>query len=137
MRKPSFRPVRAKTVDDGGAALKSAAGFRKTGPNRRSSTMAQSDLPKNQFVVNHPLILHKLTLMRDKSTPSAVFRQLLREISLLLAYEVPVCPSSTICRLSTWAPSKKRSTAARAASTLCRLEHEATSTNRRPSSGQV
>ena len=50
--------------------------------------MAQSDLPKNLFVVNHPLILHKLTLMRDKSTPSAVFRQLLREISLLLAYEV-------------------------------------------------
>ena len=50
--------------------------------------MAQSDLPKNLFVVNHPLILHKLTLMRDKSTPSAVFRQLLREISQLLAYEV-------------------------------------------------
>ena len=39
-------------------------------------------------VVDHPLILHKLTLMRDKHTPSAVFRQLLREISLLLAYEV-------------------------------------------------
>jgi uracil phosphoribosyltransferase len=75
-------------VDDGGAALKSAAGFRKTDPHRRSSTMAQSALPKNLFVVNHPLILHKLTLMRDKSTPSAVFRQLLREISLLLAYEV-------------------------------------------------
>jgi uracil phosphoribosyltransferase len=88
MCKPSFRPIRAKTVDEGGAALKSAAGFRKTGPHRRSSTMAQPDLPKNLFVVNHPLILHKLTLMRDKSTPSAVFRQLLREISLLLAYEV-------------------------------------------------
>ena len=39
-------------------------------------------------VVAHPLIQHKLTLMRDKSTPSAVFRQLLREISTLLAYEV-------------------------------------------------
>ncbi len=39
-------------------------------------------------VINHPLVLHKLTLMRDKSTPSAVFRQLLNEISLLLAYEV-------------------------------------------------
>ncbi len=45
-------------------------------------------LPKTLHVVNHPLILHKLTLMRDKHTPSAVFRQLLREISLLLAYEV-------------------------------------------------
>ncbi|MGE0213750.1 MAG: uracil phosphoribosyltransferase [Parvibaculaceae bacterium] len=39
-------------------------------------------------VVDHPLVLHKLTLMRDKHTPSAVFRQLLKEISLLLAYEV-------------------------------------------------
>jgi len=50
--------------------------------------MAKSDLPKNLTVVDHPLILHKLTLMRDKHTPSAVFRQLLHEISLLLAYEV-------------------------------------------------
>ena len=39
-------------------------------------------------VVDHPLIQHKLTLMRDKDTPSAVFRQLLREISTLLTYEV-------------------------------------------------
>jgi len=50
--------------------------------------MARADLPNNLTVVNHPLVLHKLTLMRDKHTPSAVFRQLLREISLLLAYEV-------------------------------------------------
>jgi len=50
--------------------------------------MAKPDLPKNLTVVNHPLVLHKLTLMRDKHTPSAVFRQLLHEISLLLAYEV-------------------------------------------------
>ncbi len=39
-------------------------------------------------IVDHPLIQHKLTIMRDKDTPTAVFRQLLREISLLLAYEV-------------------------------------------------
>jgi len=38
--------------------------------------------------VKHPLLQHKLTLMRDKHTPSAVFRQLLREIAHLLAYEV-------------------------------------------------
>jgi uracil phosphoribosyltransferase len=44
--------------------------------------------PKNLTVVDHPLVLHKLTLMRDKHTPSAVFRQLLHEISHLLAYEV-------------------------------------------------
>ena len=39
-------------------------------------------------VVEHPLIQHKLTLMRKESTSTAVFRQLLREISMLLAYEV-------------------------------------------------
>ncbi len=42
----------------------------------------------NLTVVDHPLIQHKLTLMREKGTSSAVFRQLLREISTLLAYEV-------------------------------------------------
>ena len=39
-------------------------------------------------VVDHPLVQHKLTLMREKTTSTAVFRQLLREISQLLAYEV-------------------------------------------------
>ncbi|MEZ5714115.1 MAG: uracil phosphoribosyltransferase [Paracoccaceae bacterium] len=39
-------------------------------------------------VVTHPLVQHKLTLMREKETSTAGFRQLLREISLLLAYEV-------------------------------------------------
>src|SRR5436190_7855485 len=51
-------------------------------------SMNKASLPSNLVVVDHPLVLHKLTLMRDKHTPSAVFRQLLREISLLLAYEV-------------------------------------------------
>ena len=39
-------------------------------------------------VVKHPLVQHKLSLMRDRGTSTAVFRQLLREISQLLAYEV-------------------------------------------------
>jgi len=39
-------------------------------------------------VVDHPLVQHKLTLMRRAETPTAEFRRLLREISLLLAYEV-------------------------------------------------
>ena len=41
----------------------------------------------NPTPVEHPLIQHKLAIMRDESTPTAVFRQLLREIGLLLAYE--------------------------------------------------
>ncbi|MEM6277299.1 MAG: uracil phosphoribosyltransferase [Pseudomonadota bacterium] len=43
---------------------------------------------KKLTVVEHPLVQHKLTLMREEGTPTAVFRQLLREISQLLAYEV-------------------------------------------------
>lgn len=46
--------------------------------------MSQSALT----VLNHPLVEHKLTLMREKTTETAKFRVLLREISLLLAYEV-------------------------------------------------
>lgn len=42
----------------------------------------------NLTVVDHPLVQHKLSLMREVGTSSAVFRQLLREISTLLAYEV-------------------------------------------------
>src|SRR4051794_20023173 len=42
----------------------------------------------NVTVVDHPLVQHKLTLLRDRRTPTAQFRQLAREISLLLAYEV-------------------------------------------------
>ena len=39
-------------------------------------------------IVSHPLVQHKLNLMREKQTSTAVFRQLLREISQLLAYEI-------------------------------------------------
>ncbi|HVI53037.1 MAG TPA: uracil phosphoribosyltransferase [Candidatus Sulfotelmatobacter sp.] len=42
----------------------------------------------NLHVLSHPLILHKLTHMRDKTTSTKTFRQLLREISLLMGYEI-------------------------------------------------
>lgn len=42
----------------------------------------------NVRLVDHPLIAHKLSLMRDVTTASAKFRQLLKEISLLIGYEV-------------------------------------------------
>ncbi len=50
----------------------------------------KSDEPlhPNVTLIDHPLIVHKLSLMRDKTTSSASFRQLLKEISLLLGYEV-------------------------------------------------
>jgi len=38
-------------------------------------------------IVEHPLVQHKLSLMRAQDTPTGVFRQLMREVGLLLAYE--------------------------------------------------
>lgn len=46
-----------------------------------------TDYP-NVMRVDHPLVQHKLTLLRDRRTPTPQFRQLAREISLLLGYEV-------------------------------------------------
>ena len=43
---------------------------------------------ENLHIVNHPLIQHKLTIMRDKKTGSKDFRELLEEISMLMGYEL-------------------------------------------------
>ncbi len=45
-------------------------------------------MPGKVHVIDHPLVQHKLTLMRSKETSTSKFRNLLREISMLLAYEV-------------------------------------------------
>jgi uracil phosphoribosyltransferase len=50
--------------------------------------MAQAAGDRRVHVIEHPLIQHKLTLMRHKETGVAEFRELLREISVLLGYEV-------------------------------------------------
>lgn len=42
----------------------------------------------NPVVVQHPLVQHKLTLMRMRETPVAEFRRLVREVALLLGYEI-------------------------------------------------
>mgnify|MGYP005997412329 CR=1 FL=1 len=52
-------------------------------------------------IVKHPLVQHKLTLMREKETSTAVFRQLLREISQLLAYEITGQLEMTTKRIET------------------------------------
>jgi uracil phosphoribosyltransferase len=44
--------------------------------------------PKNVHIIDHPLVQHKLTLMREKKTTTKEFRDLLREISMLLGYEL-------------------------------------------------
>ncbi len=43
---------------------------------------------KNVHVIDHPLIRHKLTLLRDKNTSTKEFRDLMREVSMLMGYEV-------------------------------------------------
>jgi uracil phosphoribosyltransferase len=52
-------------------------------------------------IVSHPLVQHKLSLMRDKDTSTASFRRLLREISLLLAYEITRELDMTTTRIET------------------------------------
>jgi len=42
----------------------------------------------NLVVVGHPLVQHKLTLMRTRTTPVAEFRRLVREVALLIGYEI-------------------------------------------------
>lgn len=49
--------------------------------------MGSPDLP-NLTVLEHPLIQHKLAILRDKSTPVKDFKQLVNEIAMLMTYEV-------------------------------------------------
>ena len=50
--------------------------------------MKQDSRFPNLFILDHPLIQHKLTHMRDKDTSTRTFRELLREITLLMGYEI-------------------------------------------------
>ncbi len=58
-------------------------------------------MTRNLTVIDHPLIKHKLTLLREKSTPTALFRQVLREISLLLCYDATKDLELTTCEIET------------------------------------
>jgi uracil phosphoribosyltransferase len=48
---------------------------------------APGAMPANLTLVDHPLVQHKLSLMRDRGTPTGTFRQLMHEVGLLLGYE--------------------------------------------------
>jgi len=45
------------------------------------------NLPNNVIVLDHPLIQHKVGILRDKTTSTKVFRELVSEISMLMGYE--------------------------------------------------
>lgn len=62
---------------------------------------AAGQTPAKATLVDHPLVQHKLTIMRNKETSTASFRRLLREISLLLCYEVTRDLELTTTRIET------------------------------------
>ncbi len=49
--------------------------------------MTHPEFP-NLHIIDHPLIQHKLTQMRKENTPKHQFRQLLKEIAILMGYEI-------------------------------------------------
>ncbi|WP_041423942.1 uracil phosphoribosyltransferase [Thermosediminibacter oceani] len=46
------------------------------------------DRMKNVYVIDHPLVQHKLALIRDENTGAKEFRELVEEVAMLMAYEV-------------------------------------------------
>jgi len=61
------------------------AASRNVKKGRQVATMQNKD---NVFIFDHPLIQHKVSLLRDKNTTSKEFRELVSEISVLMGYEV-------------------------------------------------
>ena len=49
-------------------------------------------------IVSHPLIQHKLTILRDRGTPTKIFKELVDEIAMLMAYRQRTISSSSRCR---------------------------------------
>ena len=63
--------------------------------------MADSAEFPNLHILDHPLIQHKLSLLRRKDTPTSAFRQLLKEIALLMGYELTRALPMTNARIET------------------------------------
>jgi uracil phosphoribosyltransferase len=73
--------------------------------------------PQNLVVVGHPLIQHKLTILRDRATPTKIFKELVDEIAMLMAYEAtsglslePIPVETPLERASGWRVSGKKLT---------------------------
>src|ERR671930_1650771 len=68
-------------------------------------------------VVTHPLVQHKLSILRDRATPTKIFKELVEEIAMLLAYEAttdlplaPVSVETPLERTAAWRVSGKKLT---------------------------
>lgn len=64
-------------------------------------TMSAHPRFPNLHVVDHPLVRHKLSRMRDETCPTGEFRRLLKEISFLLGYEVTRAIPTRMARITT------------------------------------
>ena len=60
---------------------------------------------KNVYVFDHPLIQHKTAMIRDKSTNVKDFRELVKEIAMLMTYEAITSPIRSPTR---WTPARRR-----------------------------
>jgi uracil phosphoribosyltransferase len=67
----------------------------------KSSAMKQDTRFPNLYILDHPLIQHKLSHMRDRDTSTRTFRELLREITLLMGYEITRNLPLTTARIQT------------------------------------
>lgn len=68
-------------------------------------------------IIRHPLVQHKLTILRDQSTPTKIFKELVDEIAMLMAYEAtidltidPIDVDTPLERMSGWHISGKKLT---------------------------
>ena len=66
----------------------------------KASCEEKAELFENVYVLDHPLIQHKLTLMRDKKTSTKEFRELVAEVSMLMCCEVTRFTASE-CKVET------------------------------------
>jgi uracil phosphoribosyltransferase len=72
-------------VTDTGGRTRPAGVTVLTADARRGES--QMDLPSNVTLVDHPLVQHKVTILRDVKTGAKEFRELVSELAMLMAYE--------------------------------------------------
>jgi uracil phosphoribosyltransferase len=87
-------------------AFAAPAQYRQTPPQNkyrkdRNLLMAHDSRFPNLHILDHPLIQHKLTHMRDRETSTRTFRELLRELTLLMGYEITRSLPLTTVRIET------------------------------------
>jgi uracil phosphoribosyltransferase len=89
-REPSFSPAfDAAAVEDPAKSGIALAGIQQNVKiEAPQKTRKEGSTMDGVTVIDHPLVQHKLTIMRRKETSTSSFRRLLREISTLLCYEV-------------------------------------------------